>query len=276
VSRFHPRLTVNGFPFRETEYADDVAYFASAGFPAVGLNAAKVEAHGWDGARELLNERGVRVAYLVKVSPFAADRPEEWPRQREELIACLSGARSLGASSVYTTAGPAGRLLFEEAVENLARAVEPVLPVADRLGIHLLVENSNPLGQSYSFVSSFRDLEILSAVTGFGICLDLFHVWREATLIDTFRRALPRIHLLQIGDYEPHIKTLTERVVPGDGIIPLERLLRGFLEAGYEGPVDLEITGPRILEETREAAFLRGALYLSDLLERLSPRPAGT
>jgi sugar phosphate isomerase/epimerase len=271
VSSFHPRLTVNGFPFRETSLPDDIDYFARAGFPAVGLNAAKVADFGWEQTASLLEERHVKVAYLVKVSPFAADDPAAWPARRESLVACLEGARRLGTPAVYCTTGPAGSMLFEEAVENLARAVAPVLPEAERLKVRLLMENSNPLGQAYSFVSSFRDLEILSAATGFGICLDLFHCWREATLLDTFRRALPRLHLVQLGDYDIGIKALTERLVPGDGIIPLERLLRAMVEAGYQGPFDLEIPGPRILEETREVAFLRGARHLSDLLERISP-----
>ena len=57
--------------------------------------------------------------------------------------------------------------------------------------------------------------------------------------------------------------------MPGDGVIPLERLLGDLLELGYEGVFDLELLGPRIESEGNRAATKRAAERLSELLVKL-------
>ena len=59
------------------------------------------------------------------------------------------------------------------------------------------------------------------------------------------------------------------RAVPGDGDIPLERLIGWLLEVGYPGAFELELLGPRIDEEGHAAAGARAATYTSELLTRL-------
>ncbi|MDH4041529.1 MAG: sugar phosphate isomerase/epimerase, partial [Gammaproteobacteria bacterium] len=56
---------------------------------------------------------------------------------------------------------------------------------------------------------------------------------------------------------------LPARAGPGDGDMPLERLLQWILGSGYLGAFDLELLGPRIdaeghLEATRRAAIATG------------------
>jgi sugar phosphate isomerase/epimerase len=57
--------------------------------------------------------------------------------------------------------------------------------------------------------------------------------------------------------------------VPGDGVIPLERLLGEVLAAGYTGLFDLELVGPRIAAEGPTQASARAAENLSEMLNRL-------
>ena len=58
-------------------------------------------------------------------------------------------------------------------------------------------------------------------------------------------------------------------MVPGDGDIPLERLVAMALDAGFEGAFDLEVMGPRIEEEGYPSAVRRAVERASELLDRL-------
>ena len=262
-------LTVNGYPFKEAPLEADLTFFAGAGFPAVGLWEQKVTDTGWEETARLLRRHRVRVEYLVKVSMFTVDDESRWEAERGALVALLDAAAGLGVPAVYGTTGPAGGMLYEDAAAAFARAVAPVAAHAQRVGVALLVELQNPLGQGASFVSTFRDLAALAESAQVGICLDLFHCWREGGLLDTFGRVVDRVGLVQVGDYAPGIRQLGERVVPGDGIVPLDALLGGMARSGYRGLFDLEITGPRIETEGREDAFRRGAANLSAVLDRV-------
>lgn len=56
------------------------------------------------------------------------------------------------------------------------------------------------------------------------------------------------------------------RAVPGDGAVPLERLVRLILASGFRGPFDLEIIGPQLEAEGREAGLRRAISWLEAAL----------
>ena len=71
----------------------------------------------------------------------------------------------------------------------------------------------------------------------------------------TLRDAMDVIKLVQVSDFIVGTRDTPNRVVPGDGDIPLRRILGDVLRAGYDGAFDLELIGPRIEEEGYESAI---------------------
>jgi sugar phosphate isomerase/epimerase len=106
-------------------------------------------------------------------------------------------------------------------------------------------------------------------MAGIGVCIDLYSCWAEAGLKASIERAMPRCHLIQIGDYVYGDRCLPGRAVVGDGVIPFRRLLEWALEAGYADGFDLELIGPRIEDEGRLAATRRTAENLGAILHAL-------
>ena len=84
-----------------------------------------------------------------------------------------------------------------------------------------------------------------------------------------FLRASPLCHLVQVSDYVFGDRNLPARAVPGDGGMPLERILGALLENGYSGVFDLELLGPRIDAEGHLDAMERGANAIEKLLHGL-------
>jgi sugar phosphate isomerase/epimerase len=91
----------------------------------------------------------------------------------------------------------------------------------------------------------------------------------EAGLKTLLRQAIPMTALVQVSDYVLGDRTAPCRAVPGDGVIPLDRILGDVLEAGYQGIFDIELVGPRIAAEGARAATERGAQRVSEILTRL-------
>jgi sugar phosphate isomerase/epimerase len=73
---------------------------------------------------------------------------------------------------------------------------------------------------------------------------------------------------VQVSDYAVGTLSTPNRLVPGDGDIPLARIIGHVLDAGYEGVFDLELVGPRIEDEGYRSAISRSCDYLSQLLAR--------
>ena len=81
---------------------------------------------------------------------------------------------------------------------------------------------------------------------------------------------MPLTGLVQVSDYVLGDRTAPCRAVPGDGAIPLERILGDVLDAGYGGVFDLELVGPRIdAEGARDRDRTRRHDELSEILDQL-------
>ncbi len=109
-------------------------------------------------------------------------------------------------------------------------------------------------------------MEIVDAVghDSFGICLDCWNVWQNADIVDTIKACGDRIFVVQISDWRTP-RSFEDRLVPGQGEIPLPAFLRAVRESGFTGAYSVEI-------------FSRGvpdALWEADLEQVLRDSRAG-
>ena len=147
----------------------------------------------------------------------------------------------------------------------LAEAYAPVREQADMAGVRMLVETANPVFAHTHFLHSLPDT-VRVARQGLGVCLDVHAIWAESALEAGIRDAAPLIGLVQVSDFSPGNLTVTRDVI-GDGVIPIEGILRTTLDTGYRGMFDLELfarPAATALEDTR-ASIER----LGEILDRL-------
>jgi sugar phosphate isomerase/epimerase len=222
-----------------------------------------------DEAQQALSQGGPRVATVNH--PFATfpnlqdDTGEALPK----LLQAIDIAASLGARSIYLVTGGRGALSWEQAAERFAALILPGRAAAAERGVTLLVENASAFNIDIHMAHTLADTITLAEIAGIGVCIDLQPCWGEAGLAQLFRRAMPITGLVQVSDYVLGDRTAPCRAVPGDGAIPLERLIGQLLDAGYKGLFDLELVGPRIQAEGARAASTRAAERLSEILTRL-------
>jgi sugar phosphate isomerase/epimerase len=251
----HPRISVNNLSSLSHSLDDDIALWRALGLDHVGLISPKLEAVGWDTARDRVTGAGLRVSNL-SVEEHVVEES-------------LRFAASVGAGSVYLTSGGAGPLEWDEAAAAFCARLAPHVALADELGVRLAVEPTNPLRADISFVFCMRDGFDLARAAGIGAVLDSCSCWYERDLEGLVRKNLDVLALVQISDFALEIHDTPNRSVIGDGDVPLERLLAMLLDAGYEGSFDIEILGPRIEQEGYASAIARSVERASELLDRL-------
>lgn len=256
--------------FADASLADAIGFAREIGVQRIGVPNWTLEAAGWNRGLDLIRDCGMTVSTIIHPSMFQLDNEVGWEQSRAMLMRSLEAASTVGAETVYTTTGPAGRLTWEEAADALTEAVAPVVEYAVSIGVPLLIETTNPLRVPASFVHHLADAALLAERTGLGLCVDIYACWTERALHRTIERAVERIHLVQVSDFVNGTLDMPNRAVPGDGDIPLQRIIAGVLSAGYAGAFDLELLGPRIDAEGHVAAARRSVERLSDLLASAS------
>jgi len=265
----HPRVSVSAISTYSWSLAEDLAFWSDAGITNVGVSVAKLEQAGWDDAVEQVAAADLRVANLIGLGPFALADRERWPAQQARLARVAEAASGLRAECLVLTTGPAGPLTWEDAADRLAEAIAPALVSSRDRGVPFALEHTNSLRVDVGFVHSLRDMIDLARGLGCGVCMEVNACWAERGLGATIADGIDVIRLVQISDFAIGTLDTPNRLVPGDGDIPLERIIGQVLDAGYAGTFDLELIGPRINEEGPRVAVPRAVDNITALLEHL-------
>jgi sugar phosphate isomerase/epimerase len=182
------------------------------------------------------------------------------------LVRALDAGRALDAECVVFTTGPAGQLPWDEAADALETALAPVLVEAHARGIPFAVEHTNSLRVDVGFVHSLRDVVDLARRLGTGVCMEVNACWAERGLAETIAASTDVIRLVQVSDFAIGTLSTPDRLVPGDGDIPLDRIIGQVLASGYAGVFDLELIGPKIDAEGYASAVPRAVDALGSML----------
>ncbi|HEY8218039.1 MAG TPA: sugar phosphate isomerase/epimerase [Acidimicrobiia bacterium] len=265
----HPRVSLSAISTFQWDLDADLAFYERAGISAIGASLAKLEAAGVEDGARRLRDAGLRVTNLIGIGPFRLDDPAQWPGQRDRVVRALDAATALDAECMILTTGPAGALSWEDAADALEAALQPVVAEATTRGIPFGLEHTNSLRVDVGFVHTLADVVDLARRLGIGVCVETNACWAERGLADTITSGVDTFRIVQVSDFAVGTLSTPNRLVPGDGDIPLRRILGQVLAAGYDGCFDLELIGPRIEEEGYESACRRAVDALGAMLTEL-------
>ena len=269
----HERISIHPVCFSDISFHDLVGYWRKLGARRVDLISSYLRDEGLSAVHAAVKDGGFQVETINHVflpyGRYWEPNEDSWREPRERLSRLIEAAQALNARSIYMLTGGHGSLTWEEAAECFRAAIAPCVAQAKAVGVRLLVENASPLYADIHLAHSLRDAVTLAELSDVGVCMDFFAAWTEAGLRDSIIRAMPRCHLVQVCDYVYGDRSLPSRAVPGDGAIPVKRLIGWILDAGYTGAFDLELPGPRIEREGSLAAVRRAADVIGVILESL-------
>lgn len=230
----------------------------------VAVGARQLAAHGWPDVEATVRASGVRVGSIGSGLTSPVDTRDSARRELElDLVArSIDLAARLDVPLVTLTTGPAGRLSWEDALDAFTATISPHVRRAADLGVGLTLENTHSLRSDVSFLHSLRDTVAAARHVGTGVCADLYCAWAERGLARTVSDGLDVIRIVQLGDFVHGTMTQPNRWVPGDGDLPLDRLMEEVLSTGYSGVVEIEVLGPRIVDEGVERANARALAWL--------------
>jgi sugar phosphate isomerase/epimerase len=265
----HARSCVSAISTFRLSLPEDLAFWDAHGIRNVGVSVAKLESFGWGEGTKLVAdavEGGLAVADLVGLAPFHLADPAGWERKRARLVNTIHAAVAVGAPLIVFTTGPFAPLPWDEAADALTEALAPVLHEARGAGVEFAIEHTNSLRVDVGFVHTLRDALDLAERLGTSVCMEVNACWAERRLAATIRAGVDRIALVQVSDFKVGTVASSQRLVPGDGDIPLARVIGDLVGAGYSGMFELELIGDAIVAEGYDAAVPRAIRALDTLL----------
>ncbi|MCX4626035.1 MULTISPECIES: sugar phosphate isomerase/epimerase family protein [unclassified Streptomyces] len=248
------RFSLNQETVRQWSMPELVAGCAEAGVGAVGLWRDPVREFGLRETAKLVAGAGLRVSSLCRGGFFTAADPAGRAAALEDNRRAVEEAAELGADALVLVSGglPDGDRDLVGARRRIADILGELAPWAAAHGIRLGIEPLHPmfasdrcvvstLGQALDIAEQFPARQV-------GVVADAYHLWWDERLPADLRRAGTggRIVSVQVADWVTPLPegVLLGRGQLGDGCIDLRAFRELADEAGYRGPVEVEIFHP--------------------------------
>ncbi|MDQ1359766.1 MAG: hypothetical protein QOJ44_143 [Acidimicrobiaceae bacterium] len=264
--RWDPRFSVSSLSTQSWSLRQDLDLYERLDIRRVTLFLPKLIEAGLDQAMDEIVGRHLHVDGVLPGAAFDLTDESGWAEVRESMVLAVETAQRLGAHTLPTAGGSARGQSYEWAVDRFSRAIEPIVAAARPRGVRVAVEPTRPQFAHLGFVHTLRDGLALACELDLWVVPDTTHVWWEPDLPGLLAAGASRIALFQVADLA-FAGPVLERLVPGDGEIPLGPLMGAAVAAGFTGPFEIEILGAAIETEGYEDAVRRSYEHLEGLVQ---------
>jgi sugar phosphate isomerase/epimerase len=183
---------------------------------------------------------------IICAGGFTAPERERWLGRVQHLRWALRLAGRVGARVLVVVPGDLCGAPRATAIRRTVDALAEGLEDAHRYGVDIAVEPLRPVHTD--FVNTIPDaVEIVEVLDDerCGLCIDTYQVWRgekeREVVIGEIGASAPWAKHVQVADSRAVPTSKEDRLVPGEGVLPLGAMLRPLVEKGYAGWMAVEI-----------------------------------
>jgi sugar phosphate isomerase/epimerase len=241
-SRPRRELAVCEITTRNWTFEQDVRAYVAAGIDALGIYRPKLDGIGVANAARTLREAGLPARSMISMSHLAGAGDSLPAAVIDDHMRLLDECALLGVETLVVVPG----MRHGRSVERVeALAIDALGRLASAAAERDVVLALEPIRAPYfDCLNTLSDAEKMVrtvALPGIGIVFDTWHLWNEAGLKETLKSAADLIRLVHISDWRDPPREHDDRLVPGEGVMPLAGIVRYLDELGYAGAYEVEI-----------------------------------
>lgn len=272
-----PDFGLNGATTGEgVDLETDIRVAAASGYRFLELRDSKIERYlAAGGSMEALRDR-LRAAGVLALSINALEgatplAPRDLDARLARMRTLCGWARGVGASCVVVVPsflpadGAAEALVRVRAAAALRALAAVAAPYEVAVGFEFL-------GFARCAVSTLRAARGVVEDTGdprVGLVIDAFHFYAGGSQMEDLDGLDgARVFVVHLDDAEPGdpaALTDAQRLMPGEGVIPLRPLVARLQQIGYRGAFSLELFRPEYWEQDPAAVAARGLASMRKL-----------
>jgi sugar phosphate isomerase/epimerase len=232
------------------------------GVPSIALWRNKIAETGLSACARAVRDAGLHVSSVCRGGMFPAATEAERRAKIEDNRRAVDEAASLGADSLVMVVGGCIGMPLEDARGMVADGIAALAPYAGERNVRIGLEPLHPMFcADRSVLSTTAQALAIAAPYGLnevGVILDVFHIWWDPEIAAQITAASGRIYGFHVNDWlNPLPDTLLGRGMMGDGVIDNRKLRIMADEAGYDGPIEVEIFNQAIWDEDPDTVMAR-------------------
>ena len=245
------KLSIHQFTSAGAGYRKSLEGWAKAGIknvePSSGLLDDFLKNDSLATAKRVLTDNGLKVVSgaigtigLWEPNSKFAENLEAFKKRCEQFA-------ELGAPLVYSPCVTDAKFTPDDYARS-PQNIRQVAGVARQFQLKVAAEFVRSSTFMASLPTALR-LHRAAAHPNFGILFDCYHFWSGPSKMEDMDMIRPgeiiHAHLNDTQDLPRELLDLQSRVVPGDGVAPLAKILRKLVDKGYSGPISVELFLPK-------------------------------
>lgn len=224
--------------------------------------------HTIEDLQEFFRSSHVKPYSINAIDYINFNTPEQWEQIQRQIRFSCETAQAVGCRYLIVCPGKSDtyfsgteQQVFEDTVAVLNRYAD----LAEPYGVNIAFE---PVGDRRWYCNSLRlATEIICAVNrdSVGLAVDCTNFYmhdRCADMLSIYRIPAGKLFVYHINDCEDlpfGVLEQSNRIMPGDGCIPVAAITEAVRAAGYDGPACLELFRPEYWQMQPDAVFALGA-----------------
>lgn len=246
-----PRFSISQISTLGVGFAEDVEAYRDAGVEGLGIWELKLPDHGDAEALEALEAGGLASTNAVPLVPSILplrlmEGPADPDERVDSLCASLHRLAPFRPASVVCLTGPAGALGADRARTTVVDGLRTLAAEARSAGLRIALEPySRHGGEDWTIVTTLPEavelIDDAGVADAVGILFDVWHLWDEEGLEEHLSDHVGRVVGVHVSDVRKPTRSFADRVLPGDGVAGVPRILGMLEHAGWDGFYDLEI-----------------------------------
>ncbi len=233
-------------------FEQDIKDYAAGKCPAVEVWLTKLEAYlesnTTDDVRRLLDENEIAAPVASfqggLLSSQGEARDEAWKLFTRRMDLC----REIGAETIVVACDVSAPL-SQQVIDRSRASLRQIADESERCGVRVAIEFQATSAFGNNLQSGLALLEEVDS-PHLGVCLDAFHFYvgpsKSEDLGQLTAANLFHVQLCDIADVPRELAMDSDRILPGEGDIPLAPIIERLHAIRYQRCVSIELMNPQI------------------------------
>lgn len=250
-------LGLNGATTMHASLETDIQVAGEAGYDLLEIWGAKLErylqAHTAAELAALLRRHNVAPYSINSIEHINLRTPEDYAGIKASCQRLSAIAQEIGCPYIVVVPSPLPAGVGQQQVHDDAVTVlRELADIAAPFGVRLAFEMLGQVGCSVSTLRAAWAIVQATDRADVGLVLDTYHFYAGGSTLSSLMDIDPaRLFIFHINDVEAGERTTltdAQRLLPGDGVIPLADICRGLRNIGYRHMVSIELFRPEYWE----------------------------
>ena len=269
VRPYSDRVSINQLTTVRWNIQQAVSAFADAEAAGIGLSWRKLKEFGVQKGIRTIERSGLPVSSVGWIGSFTNANGHPLGEVLEDSREAIRAAGRMGARTVTVISGPSAGHIQTHAWRLVRDSLKELGELAATYRLELAVQPMHHVyHRNWSFINDLDEtLDLLDHVgmPSVQMCFGTYHLGHEPQLLERIPEFVHRIGLVTLSDWNKPPTDENDRLLPGDGCLPIRNIVRRLEDHGYSGWYEMEVWSRDLWKLDHRDLMLRCLEVFEDL-----------